>query len=106
MKKPIIHMLIKQNFEIPVLIMGSIVKVCPAFITPTALFPAWLRQKALKVQARKCMIYIYIQKLPYRTYLHNGEYLEHNEKAPQYHDRKLISPVGTIQNYYNLYAIS
>lgn len=61
MKKPITHMLIKQTFKIPALIIGSIVNVCPAFITPTALFPAWLRQKTLQVQARKCMIHIYTE---------------------------------------------
>jgi len=31
--------MILESVSIPALIIGSIVKVCPAFITPTALFP-------------------------------------------------------------------
>lgn len=37
-------------YQIPALIIGSIVKVCPAFITPTALFPARIKEVNTQVQ--------------------------------------------------------
>ena len=43
-------MYINKFSHIPALIIGSIVKVCPAFITPTALFPVWIKGKNTFIQ--------------------------------------------------------
>ena len=41
------------EFRIPALIIGSIVKVCPAFITLTALVPALRKQIHMTIAKQK-----------------------------------------------------
>lgn len=98
-----------ETRRLPEFIIGSMVNVCPAFITPTALFPdqvkALWESEVIGIVQRDGMIHIHRSSIRFvkiyhefiyftRGYWHNGEYLVHSGRARQFHDHNKILPVA------------